>query len=108
MAIKSRRGLAAGLCVALFVPALSFVIPALVQNRILPYEETSSMLGMFGMFSWASLALFGPIGIVIAARSAGVSGALGWLAVAVLVGPAYLAIWFASAVSLSGGLGSPF
>jgi hypothetical protein len=34
--------------------------------------------------------------------------ALGWLAVLVVAGPAYLAIWFLGAASLSGGLGNPF
>jgi hypothetical protein len=108
MAIKSGRGLAFGLGLAFAVPILSLILPSLQQNGITSYEGTRSLLDVFGVLTWASLGVFGPVGIVIAARSAGVHRVLGWLAVAVLAGPAYLALWFAGAVSLSGALGNPF
>jgi len=108
MAVRSRSGVVAGLGIASIVPALSLLIPALVQNGIAPAEAMRSMLDVFGFFTWLSLALLGPLGIAVAGRSAGVRTALGWLAVLVVAGPAYLAIWFLGAASLSGGLGNPF
>jgi hypothetical protein len=106
--VRSRRGVVVGLCIAFAVPVLSLLIPILIEIGIASSEATQSMLNVFGFLSWASLAVLGPLGIVIAARSGGVRGVLGWLAVLVLAGPAYLAIWFFGAVSLSGALGNPF
>ena len=108
MAIQSRRGLVVGLGIAFAVPVASFLLPLLIQNGIAPYDAARSMLDAFGFLTWASLAVLGPLGIVIAARSVGVHGVLGWLATLMLAGPAYLVVWFAGAVSLSGALGNPF
>jgi hypothetical protein len=79
-----------------------------VVDKVIAFETARPLLDVFGMLTWATLAVFGPVGIVIAARSAGVRGATGWAAVAVLAFPAYVALWFAGAVSLSGALGNPF
>jgi hypothetical protein len=107
MTIRSRRGLIAGLGIAFIVPVSSLLIPVLIENGIAPYDATRSLLDVFGFLTWASLAVLGPLGIVIAARSVGVRGVLGWLATLMLAGPAYIALWFAGAVSLSGALGNP-
>jgi len=108
MAITSRRGLLVGLAIALVVPVSSIAIADLVVNKVITFETARPLLDVFGMLTWATLAVFGPLGIIIASRSAGVRGPTGWAAVAVLGFPAYLALWFAGAVSLSGALGNPF
>jgi hypothetical protein len=108
MIIRSRRGLIVGLVIAFIVPVASFLLPLLIQNGIAPYDAVRPLLDGFGFLTWASLAVLGPLGIVIAARSVGVHGVLGWLATLVLAGPVYLVVWFAGAVSLSGALGNPF
>jgi hypothetical protein len=108
MTIRLRRGLIAGLGVAFVVPVSSIAIADLVVNKVIAFETARPLLDVFGMLTWATLAVFGPVGIVIAARSAGIRGPTAWAAVAVLAFPAYLALWFAGAVSLSGALGNPF
>jgi hypothetical protein len=108
MSIQSRRGLVVGLGIAFAVPVASLLLPLLIQNGLAPYDAVRPMLNTFGFLTWASLAVLGPVGIVIAARSVGVRGVLGWLATLMLAGPAYIVVWFAGAVSLSGALGNPF
>jgi hypothetical protein len=108
MAISSRRGLVGGLVIALVVPISSIAIANLVVNKVIAFETARPLLDVFGMFTWATLAVFGPLGVVIAARSAGARGALTLVAIVILAAPAYLAIWFAGAASLSGALGNPF
>ena len=108
MTIRSWRGLITGLGVALVVPVSSIAIADLVANQVIAFETVRPLLDVFGMLTWATLAVLGPLGIIVAARSAGVRGPTGWSVVAVLGFPAYFALWFAGAVSLSGAMGNPF
>ena len=108
MTIRSRRGVAAGASLALIIPLGSLLLAQLVEARLLPYDEVRSLLNPIGTLSWLSLAVLGPAGIAIVAWSAGVRGIAAWVALYVVAAPAYVVLWFWSAVAISGALGNPF
>jgi hypothetical protein len=108
MTVKSLRGLLVGSFIALVVPISSYVLAILVENGIAPYDQTHSLLNLIGLLSWISLFLLGPIGIVIAGRSAGVRSPGAWLTLVILAVPLFAIIWFFCVASLSGALGNPF
>jgi len=108
MTIRSRRGVAAGASLALIVPLGSLLLAQLVEARVLPYDDVRALLNAIGTLSWLSLAVLGPAGIAIAAWSAGVRGIAAWIVLYVVAAPAYIMLWFWSAVTISGALGSPF
>src|SRR5450756_2192079 len=88
--------------------AASDVYKRQVENGIAPYDQTHALFGLLGLLGWISLFLLGPIGIVIAGRSAGVRGALAWLALLMWALPVFAFVWFVCVASLSGALGNPF
>lgn len=108
MTVKSRRGQVVGASMALFVPVSYWILSLLVVKGIAPYAPARSLLDVIGSLAWASLFLLGPVGILIAARSAGVRGASSWVALLVVALPAYVLLWFLGVASLSGALGNPF
>ena len=109
MTVKSRRGVLVGAFIALVVPISYLVVALLVENGIAPYDQTHDLfLGPLSVLGWVSLFLLGPIGIVIAGRSAGVRGALAWLALLMWALPVFAFVWFVCVATLSGALGNPF
>lgn len=107
MTVKSRRGLVIGAFIALVVPISYWVLALLVENGIAPYDQMHSLLNLFGLISLSEL-LLGPIGIVIAGRSAGVRGAIAWLVLIIVGIPLLAVVWFLCVATLSGALGNPF
>lgn len=107
MTVRSRRGVAIGALIALWAPIGALALAALVKNKIAPYDSIHERVNEIGVLLWASLTVFGPIGIVTAGWSAGVRGVLAWLALVVVVGPLFVALWFTAAVAISGTLGNP-
>ena len=107
MTAKSWRSVMVGASIALVVPISYWVLASLVENGIAPYDQTHSLFDLLGLLGWISLFLLGPIGIVIAGRSAGVRGALAWLALLIAV-PVLAFVWFVCVATLGGTLGNPF
>jgi hypothetical protein len=104
--VKSRWGVAIGVCIALVVPVSYWALALLVQNGIAPYDQTHALLGTLGAVALAEVVL-GPLGIGIAGWWGGVRGAT-LLALVVLALPVLAVVWFLSVVTLSGALGEPF
>ena len=107
MAVRSRRGVAAGAFIALVVPVSAAVLAQLLRAGIAPYEETHSLLGLISLIGWISLFVLGPVGLALAGWSAGIRSVLGWLAAIILVMPLLVIVWFVGIASLSGALGNP-
>lgn len=106
MTAKVRRDVFAGLFIALGVPLACWLLALLIEKGIAPYDPLHALLDQLGLLSLSEVAL-GPIGILIAGRSAGLRGAA--LVVLVIVAAPGLALaWFVGAASLSGSLGNPF
>ena len=108
MTVKSWWGPVVGAFIALVVPISYWVLALLVENGIAPYDQTHSLFDLLGLLGWISLFLLGPIGIVVAGRSAGVRGALAWLALLIVAIPVLAFVWFVCVATLGGTLGNPF
>jgi hypothetical protein len=109
MTVKAGRGVLVGAFIALVVPISYFALALLVENGIAPYDQTHDLfLGPLSVLGWISLFLLGPIGIVIAGRSAGLRGAAAWLGLIVAAVPAVAFVWFVCVATLGGALGNPF
>jgi len=108
MTAKSWRSVMVGASIALVVPISYWFLASLVENGIAPYDQTHALFDLIGLLGWISLFLLGPIGIVIAGRSAGVRGALAWLALLMWALPVFAFVWFVCVATLSGALGNPF
>jgi hypothetical protein len=107
--VKSMRGLGVGAFIALVVPVSYWVTALLVEHGITPYDEMHALYdGPLGLLGWISLFLLGPIGIVIAGRSAGVRGVLAWLALIIVAVPVFAFVWLMGVATLGGALGNPF
>jgi hypothetical protein len=107
--VKSRRGLGVGAFITLVVPVSYWVTALLVEDGIAPYDEVHALYdGPLGPLGWISLFLMGPIGIVIAARSAGVRGVLSWLALIIVAVSTFAFVWLVGVATLGGAVGNPF
>jgi hypothetical protein len=104
---RSWHGLVIGAFIALVVPISYLVLAVLVGKGIAPYDQTHSLLNLFGWISLSEI-LLGPSGIVIAGRSADLRGAIAWLALIIWAVPVLAFVWFLSVATLSGALGNPF
>lgn len=107
MTVKSRRGVVIGAFIALVVPISYWVLALLVENGIAPYDQVRPQLDVLGFISLSEI-LLAPIGIVIAGRSAGVRGAIAWIALIIVGIPVLALVWLLSVATLSGALGNPF
>ena len=107
MTVKSWWGLAVGLFIALVVPISFLVIATLVENGLAPQDQLHASMGALTAIALSEV-LLGPVGIVIAGRSAGVRGAIAWLAVIIVAVPVLAFVWFVCVATLSGALGDPF
>jgi DNA-directed RNA polymerase subunit RPC12/RpoP len=107
MTVKSWRDLGVGAFIALVVPISFLVLARLAEAGIVPSDQMQTLVPLL---TWIGLsgALLGPIGIVVAGRSAGIRGGCGWLMLIILTVPALAWLWFYSALELSAATGNPF
>jgi hypothetical protein len=52
--------------------------------------------------------LLGPIGVVVAGRSAGIRGAFGWFVLMVVAVPVLTSLWLGSVMAFGSATGNPF
>jgi hypothetical protein len=101
------RGLGVGAFIALVVPTLYLVLARLLEVGIVSRDQVHPLVQFLDvLFPWG--VLLGPIGIVVAGRSADIRGAFGWIVLLVLTVPALASVWLASVFAYSGATGRPF
>ena len=105
---RSAIGVAVGAFIALVGPVSFWLLAKLLDGGIAPRDQIRPYLDVIGLLGWVSLGLFGPIGIVIVGRSAGVRRVESWIALLVIALPSFAVLWFVSIAMLSGALGNPF
>ncbi|HEY5276079.1 MAG TPA: hypothetical protein VIK38_06020 [Coriobacteriia bacterium] len=105
--VKSWRGLGVGAFIALVVPISFLVLARLAEAGITPSDQMHTLVPLLDTILFSGV-LLGPIGIVVAGRSVGIRGALGWLVLMIVTVPALAYLWFISALLYSGATGRPF
>ncbi len=108
MMVESWRGLGVGAFIALVVPISYVVLARLVEVGIAPNDQVHTLVPLLDWILFPLGVLLGPIGIVVAGRSAGIRGAFGWLVLMIVAVPALAYLWFISALLYSGATGRPF
>ena len=108
MVRKFWRGLGIGAFIALVVPISNLVLARLVEAGIVPSDQVQTLVHPLDsiLFPWG--VLLGPIGVVVAGKSAGVRGGCGWLVLIILTVPALASLWLYGALELSAATGNPF
>jgi hypothetical protein len=106
MRMTSWTGVLGGILIATGLPLACWLLGALIQAGIAPYDPLHALLGVLGLAALAEVVL-GPLGIVVVGRSAGIHGAT-WILVFVVALPVLAIAWFLGLVALSGSLGNPF
>ena len=108
MTFKSWRGLGVGVFIALVVPISYLALALLVKTGIVPSAQMQTLVHSLDriLFPWG--VLLGPIGVVVAGRSAGVRGGCGWLVLIILGVPALAWLWLYGALELGAATGNPF
>ncbi len=100
-------GLIAGVVIALTIPLVDLGVAfAWDRHLIAPDPNGALIQALEDIAPWGLL--LGPIGIVVAARSGGLSGGLRWAAVLLWTLPAFAILWFGAAAWLGGLAGEPF
>jgi hypothetical protein len=100
-------GLIAGVVIALTIPLVELGLAFAWDRRLIDPDPNGPMMQAVESIAPVGL-LLGPIGIVVAARSGGVTGALRWAAVLLWTLPAFAILWFGAAAWLGGLAGEPF
>jgi len=108
MSVKFWRGLGIGAFIALVVPTSYVVLARLVEVGIVPSDQVHTLVHSLDkiLFPWG--VLLGPIGVVVAGRSAGIRGVLGWLVLMIVVVPVLASLWFMSVLTFGAATGEPF
>ena len=106
MTATAYRQVAAGVGIALVVPALFASLAVLVERGIVSFNRPIDWTP-FTIMALSEIVL-GPIGVAIAGRGAGVRGPIAWLVLFVVSMPVLLFVWFYSVAMVSGALGAPF
>jgi hypothetical protein len=104
--MRSWRGVAMGLLVALLVPILCLALAWLLGSGLVPDDQLRALVNPWFGLALAEV-LLGPIGIGIALWSAGVRGAA-LVALIVVALPVLVVVWFLCLATLSGAMGEPF
>jgi hypothetical protein len=104
--VRSWRGVAMGLLVALLVPILCLALAWLLGSGLVPYDQLRALVNPWFGLALAEV-LLGPIGVGIALWSAGVRGAA-LVALIVVALPVLVVVWFLCLATLSGAMGEPF
>ncbi len=102
-----RPGLILGVLIALAVPFSSLVVAFLWDRGMLPLEPNGAFVQTLQATAPWELIL-GPVGIVVAGRSAGLRGFLAWLGLIVVGVPVLAFVWFVGVAYLGGLAGEPF
>ena len=107
MTVKSWRGLGVGAFIALVVPTSYLVLARLLEVGIVSRDQVHPLVQFLdGLFPWG--VFLGPIGVVIAGRSAGIRGGCGWLVLMIVVVPALASLWLAGVFAYGAATGNPF
>lgn len=104
---RSWPGILIGATIALSIPVVYYVVAILLDKGIAVIARDGTTMNTLTTIALGE-ALLGPIGIVVAGRSVGLRGAIGWLAYLVVTIPVVFVGWFIGVAMLSGALGSPF
>ena len=90
------------------MPTSYLVLARLLEVGIVSRDQVHPLVPLLDtiLFPWG--VLLGPIGVVVAGRSAGLRGAFGWIVLIILTVPALAFLWLASVFAYSGATGRPF
>jgi hypothetical protein len=104
--VRSWRGVAVGLLIALLVPILCLALAWLLGSGLVSYDRLRALVTpWFGLV--LAEVLLGPIGVGIALWSVGLRGTA-LAALIVLFLPVLVIVWFLCLATLSGAMGDPF
>jgi hypothetical protein len=105
---KFWRGLGIGAFIALVVPISYLVLARLVEAGIVSSDQVQTLVHPLDsiLFPWG--VLLGPIGVVVAGRSAGIRGAFGWFVLMVVAVPVLTSLWLGSVMAFGSATGNPF
>jgi hypothetical protein len=108
MAVTFWRGLGIGAFIALVVPTVYVVLARLLEVGIVSRDQVHPLVPLLDviLFPWG--VLLGPIGVVVAGRSAGIRGVFGWFVLMFVAVPALASLWLFSVLVYSGATGRPF
>ena len=107
MRALTRPGVIVGLILALALPLLNLLVAQLWERGIVTFDPDGAVIGVLqGTFLWELL--LGPLGIVVAGRSAGTRTPLEWFALFGVAIPVLLVLWFIGVASVGGLAGEPF
>ena len=102
------RGLGVGAFIALVVPTFYLVLARLLEVGIVSRDQVHPLVPLLDTILLPWGVLLGPIGAVVAGRSAGIRGVFGWLVLMIVAVPALASLWLASVFAYSGATGRPF
>jgi hypothetical protein len=108
MTVNSWRGLGVGAFIGLVVPTVYMVLARLLEVGIVSRDQVHPLVPILDgiLFPWG--VLLGPIGVVVAGRSAGIRGGFGWLVLMIVAVPPLASLWLAGVFAYSGATGRPF
>lgn len=116
ISIRSWLGVGAGAVIALALPISTWILGLglggvamtveQVRLRDIAIEQARPFADLISSTALAEL-LLGPIGVVIAGRSAGVHGTIPWLVLVAATIPVLAIVWLLGLLTMSGALGSP-
>ncbi len=100
-------GVIGGTVIALAIPLVDLGVAVAWDRHLVDPDPNGQLIQALESIAPLGL-LLGPMGIVVAARSRGVTGALRWAAVLLWTLPAFAILWLAAAIWLGGLAGEPF
>jgi hypothetical protein len=103
---QNRAGLLVGVLIAVVVPLSTLIVASLWDRGILDLEPNGPFVQTLQAVSFYGIVL-GPVGIVVAGRSARISG-YAWISLFIVAVPMLFALWFVSVAYLGGLAGEPF
>lgn len=103
----TRPGVIGGLLIALALPVLNLVVAQLWNGRIVMFDPDGAVIGFLQATALWEVVL-GPIGIVVAGRSASIRSPLGWFNLFLVGIPVLAWLWFVGVASVGGLAGEPF
>ena len=107
MRTLTRPGVVGGFLLALWLPVLNLIVAFLWERQIVTFDPDGAVIGALqGTFLWELF--LGPIGIVVAGRSAGIRSPLTWFALFWVAVPVLAVLWFVGVASVGGLAGEPF
>lgn len=105
MTARPLLGLVAGAFVALALPLLYWILGLGLERDLLTEDQVRPLASVLTSVAPAEL-LLGPVGILLAGRSAGIRRTGGWVVVALTIAPVLAVVWLLGLLTLGGALGS--